>query len=55
MVLSFVVVVGGLARLWAMLVYGMPGTAHVLALGMELGVVSLLFAWQRRVALLFKI
>lgn len=49
--LSFVIVVGGLARLSALLVHGMPGTPHVLALGMELVVVPLLFVWQRRVAL----
>ena len=49
-VLSFVVVIGGLARLAALLFLGAPGTAHVLALGMELGAVPLLFLWQRRVA-----
>ena len=54
MVLSAIVVAGGLARLCALLIYGMPGTAHVLALGMELVVVPLLFAWQRRVALRFR-
>ena len=53
-VLSGVVVVGGLARLSALPIYGMPGTPHVLALGMELVVVPLLFAWQRRVALQFR-
>ena len=53
-VLSFVVVIGGLARLAALLVHGGPGTAHVLALGMELGVVPLLFLWQRRVARRFR-
>lgn len=53
-VLSAMVVVGGLARLSALLVYGMPSTPHVLALGMELVVVPLLFAWQRRVALQFR-
>ena len=54
MVLSGIVVAGGLARLSALLIYGMPGTPHVLALGMELVVVPLLFAWQRRVALQFR-
>ena len=48
--LSFIVIVGGLARLAALLLLGVPGTAHVLALGMELVVVPLLFFWQRRVA-----
>lgn len=53
-VLSGIVVVGGLARLSALLIYGMPNTPHVFALGMELLVVPLLFAWQRRVALQFR-
>lgn len=53
-VLSGTVVVGGLARLSALLIYGMPSTPHVVALGMELVVVPLLFAWQRRVALQFR-
>lgn len=52
--LAGTVVVGGLARLYALLAYGIPGTSHVLALGMELVVVPLLFAWQRRVALQFQ-
>ncbi|MBA3511263.1 DUF4345 domain-containing protein [Sphingomonas sp.] len=54
MVLSFTVVVGGLARLCALMVFGMPGTPYVLAFGMELVVVPLLFVWQRRVALAFR-
>lgn len=52
--LSCVVVVGGLARLSHLLIHDRPGLAHVLALGMELAVVPLLFAWQRRVALQFR-
>lgn len=48
--LSLAVVAGGLARLSALAVYGLPGTLHVLALGMELVVVPLLFVWQRKVA-----
>lgn len=54
MVLSAIVVVGGLARLGALLTNGPPSTPHVLALGMELVVVPLLFAWQRKVALRFR-
>lgn len=53
--LSFIVVVGGLARLASLIVNGAPGTAHVLALGMELGVVPLLYFWQRRVARLHRL
>jgi hypothetical protein len=53
-VLSFIVVVGGLARLASLLSGTTPGTAHILALGMELGVVPLLFLWQRRVAHLYR-
>lgn len=53
-VLSAAVVVGGLARLSALLVHGMPTTPHLLALAMELVVVPLLFAWQRRVARKFR-
>jgi hypothetical protein len=48
--LTMIVVVGGLSRLAALLTSETPGGAHVLALGMELIVVPLLFAWQRRVA-----
>lgn len=52
--LSFLVVVGGLARLASLLTDGAPGTAHMLALVMELGVVPCLFLWQRRVARRFR-
>lgn len=50
LVLTALVVIGGLARLGALLVFGLPATPHVLALGMELGVVPVLAAWQRRIA-----
>lgn len=53
-ILSGTVVVGGLARLADLLMSGAPSTPHVLALGMELVVVPLLFAWQRKVALRFR-
>ena len=49
-VLSGIIVVGGLARLAGLAVQEPPSTAHLLALGMELLVVPLLFAWQRRLA-----
>jgi hypothetical protein len=52
--LSGIVVVGGLARLSALVVYGVPNAPHLLALGMELVVVPLLFAWQRRIAVQFR-
>lgn len=52
--LSAIVVVGGLARLADLLARGAPGTPHVLALGMEMLVVPLLFAWQRRIARRFR-
>lgn len=52
-VLCAIVVVGGLSRLAHLLAHEMPGAPHVLALGMELLVVPLLFAWQRKVALRF--
>ena len=54
MILSGAVVIGGLARLAHLLISGAPGRPHILALGMELVVVPLLFAWQRRVALRFR-
>ena len=53
-VLSGTVVVGGLARLSAIPIHGLPETPHILALGMELLVVPLLFAWQRKVARRFR-
>ncbi len=49
-VLSAVVVVGGVARLAALLSGNLPSTPHVLALGMELLIVPLLLVWQRRIA-----
>ena len=48
--LSLIVIVGGLARLLGVLVQGWPAPTMVFALGMELGVVPLLWCWQRRVA-----
>ncbi|MBM3490162.1 MAG: DUF4345 domain-containing protein [Alphaproteobacteria bacterium] len=45
-----VVLVGGLARLWSLLVAGLPLPPHLAALVVELGVVPLLALWQGRVA-----
>ena len=48
--LSAIVVVGGLSRLYGVLADGWPEPSMVFALGMELVVVPLLYVWQRRVA-----
>ena len=53
-VLSATVFVGGLARMSALFIHGMPTTPHLLALVMELVAVPSLFAWQRRVARRFR-
>ena len=45
-----VVVTGGLARLYGVLVEGWPERVMIFALVMELAVVPLLWLWQRRVA-----
>ena len=49
-VLSLIVLTGGLARLYSALLDGWPARTMVFALGMEVGVVPLLWCWQRRVA-----
>lgn len=54
LVLSGLVVIGGLARLFAVADAGVPTIALQLALVMELVVVPLLFAWQRRIAWLYR-
>jgi hypothetical protein len=48
-VLCLLVVIGGLARLVAMLVVGVPSQGHLYGLGMELVVVPLLLLWRMRV------
>ncbi len=48
--LTAFVVLGGLARLFALPSQGWPGGPMVAALAMELVVTPLLFAWQRRLA-----
>ena len=47
--LTFVVLVGGLARLLSLLEAGAPGAGHLFGLAMELGTVPLLALWQSRV------
>ncbi len=49
-VLSAIVIVGGLARLYGVAVDGWPAPPMVFALVMELGVVPLLWLWQKRIA-----
>lgn len=48
--LTAIVVAGGLARLYGLIVDGWPGDTMKFALIMELGVVPLLWLWQRRIA-----
>lgn len=52
--LTVAVVTGGLARLFGLFGAADPTAAHQMALIMELIVVPLLFAWQRRIARLFQ-
>lgn len=44
--LGTLVIAGGLARLYALVIMGPPGTGHIFGLVMELGVVPLLLVWQ---------
>ncbi len=46
--LCLVVVLGGVARLGGLVAEGTPPLPHLLALGMELGVVPTLLAWSLR-------
>jgi len=48
--LTFLVFVGGLARLYSIVAIGFPPDAMLGALAMELGVTPLLFWWQGRVS-----
>jgi len=48
--LTFIVVIGGIARLLGLLLAGNPGTAMLLALAMELAVTPLLCFWQASLA-----
>jgi hypothetical protein len=49
-ILAAIVIVGGLARLYGVLIYGWPSEPMVYALVMELGVTPLLWFWHHRVA-----
>ena len=48
--LTFLVLIGGLARLLGLALHGWPGTPMAAALVMELAVTPLLCLWQRRIA-----
>ena len=48
--LTFLVVMGGLARLASAIFVGIPSTPMLLAIGMELIVTPLLCLWQSRIA-----
>ena len=48
--LGALVILGGLGRALSLFEIGLPGLAHRLALGMELGTVPVLMAWQWRIA-----
>ena len=47
--LSFVILIGGLARLVSLLQAGVPGPGHQFGLVMELIVVPLIVLWQARI------
>lgn len=48
--LGAMVVMGGLARGWSALEYGLPSTGHRFGLIMELGVVPVVLLWQAHLA-----
>ena len=48
--LTGIVVIGGLARLYGVMVDGWPAPTMMFALGMELGVTPQLWLWQNRLA-----
>lgn len=48
--LTFFVLMGGLARLAGILIIGVPSSAMVFGLGMEIVVTPLLCLWQARIA-----
>ena len=48
--LGAMVIVGGLARAFSAIEYGLPSTGHRFGLVMELGVVPLLLLWQSHLA-----
>ena len=48
--LALIVVAGGIARLAALGLHGVPGLPHLLAFLMEFGVTPAIAVWQRRIA-----
>ena len=48
--LTAIVVIGGLGRLWSLTAHGVPDKPMLAALIMELGVTPVLAVWQARVA-----
>ena len=48
--LAALTVAGGIARLWSLILAGLPSGGHLVGLAMELLVVPLLVLWQARVA-----
>ncbi|MEN3748133.1 DUF4345 domain-containing protein [Sphingomonas sp. HF-S3] len=48
--LGLMVIAGGLARALSLVEAGPPSTGHLVGLGIELGIVPLMIAWQARVA-----
>jgi hypothetical protein len=50
MLLTVIVIIGGLARLYGAAIDGSPAPTMLFALAMELGVTSLLWLWQCRLA-----
>lgn len=48
--LGLMVIAGGLARAVSLIAVGPPSAGHLVGLGIELGVVPLMMAWQARVA-----
>lgn len=48
--LTLMVVLGGLARLYALVSFGLPTVGHFLAIGLEVVGVPVLALWQMRIA-----
>ncbi|MGO9545282.1 MAG: DUF4345 domain-containing protein [Rhodomicrobium sp.] len=49
--LTAIVFIGGIARLYGVIIHGLPGAPMVFGLGMELVVTPLLCLWQSRLAM----
>lgn len=48
--LSFIVIIGGLGRLWSLIMVGIPDHAMLFGLVMELAITPLLALWQYRIS-----